>query len=52
MKHGGYQVQIDYRNTKELIDMGKLVDKKLATPMKIFATGRLYFRTESEFLVQ
>lgn len=50
LKHGGYQVQIDFRNTKELIDMGKLVEKKLATSMKVFATGRLYFKTENEFI--
>jgi hypothetical protein len=51
LKHGGYHVQIDIRNTKELIEMGKLVEKKLATNLKIYATKRLYFRTENEFIV-
>lgn len=49
LKHGGYQVLIDFRNTKELIEMGKLIEKKLAVNMKIFATGHLYFKTENEF---
>jgi hypothetical protein len=50
LKHGGYHVQIDIRNTKELIEMGKLVEKKLATNLKIYATKRLYFKTENEFI--
>jgi hypothetical protein len=51
LKNGGYYIQIDFRNTKELIEMGKLVEKKLAVNMKIYATKRLYFRTENEFIV-
>lgn len=50
LKRGGYIIKIDYRNREHLIQMGQLVDKKIARKMDIYSMYRIWYRMDEEFI--
>lgn len=42
-KNGTFMVGIDIKNTEELIEMGKKVDRKEATSLKMYFAKRVWF---------
>lgn len=50
MKSGGYQVGIDPRNSPVIVEMGRLVDKKLAKRLNIYGSHRIWYETSVDFI--
>ena len=47
---GRYLVGIDLKNQSHLIQMGKLVEKKEASPKGLYASDRVYFITSQKLM--
>ena len=47
---GGFVVGIDLKNQKQLIEMGKLVEKKMAKGLGRYQDHRIYYWAEHKLL--
>jgi len=47
---GRYLVGIDLKNTSHLLQMGKLVEKKEASPKGLYASDRIYFVSSQKLI--
>jgi len=52
LKNGNFNVGIDPRNSKVVIEMGRLVDKKIAKRLNIYSAYRIWYETSVDFVYE
>jgi hypothetical protein len=52
LKNGNFNVGIDPRNSKVVIEMGRLVDKKNAKRLNIYSAYRIWYETSVDFVYE
>lgn len=50
LKSGNFNVGIDPKNSKVIIEMGRLVDKKVAKRLNIYSAHRIWYETSVDFI--